>query len=90
MPKKLTAENEAKMGNAVKHPKHYTQYKAMEPFTFLMLNNIPFAEASVCKYVLRWRKKNGIEDLKKAARVIEMMIELETNKDKYTPEIGCL
>ena len=73
--KKQTVDN-------VVRPPHYTQYK-VEPFTFLMLNNIPFAEASVCKYVLRWRKKNGLEDLRKAARIIEMMIELETNKSDY-------
>ena len=70
----------------VYHPSHYTQYKAMEPFTFFMLNNIPFAESCVCKYVLRWRQKNGIEDLNKAKRIIEMMIELETNRDRYLPE----
>jgi len=75
----------------VVHPAHYTQYKAIEPFTFLMLNNIPFAEASVCKYVLRWRVKNGIQDLQKAARIIEMMmIELETNKEDYLPKKGSL
>ena len=70
------------LNDAVYRPPHYTQYK-VEPFTFLMLNDIPFAEASVCKYVLRWRKKGGIQDLQKAARIIEMMIELETNKSDY-------
>lgn len=63
-------------------PEHYTQW-LVEPFTFFMLNNIPFAEASVCKYMLRWRKKNGLQDLEKAKRIIEMMIELETNKSDY-------
>jgi len=77
-------------GTAIYQPEHYTQYEAMEPWTFLMLNNVPMAEASVCKYTLRWRKKNGIEDLKKARRVLDMLIELETNRDKYTPEVGCL
>jgi hypothetical protein len=51
-----------------------------------MLNNVPFAEASVVKYVLRWRKKNGIQDLQKARRIIDMMIEMEVNRDKYIPE----
>jgi hypothetical protein len=76
--------------DAIKRPSHYTQYKGMEPFTFFFLNNIPFAEASVCKYVLRWKKKNGIEDLEKAKRIIEMIIELKTNGDKYKPERSCL
>jgi len=70
-------------------PEHYTQYK-QEPFTFFFLNNLPFAEASACKYILRWRKKNGIEDLQKAKRIIDMMIEMETHKDKYIAEKTCL
>ena len=71
-------------------PDHYTQYKAMEPFTFLYVNDVPFAEASVVKYVLRWRQKDGLQDLQKAKRMIEMLIELETNREKYLPEKGCL
>ena len=77
-------------GDRIKQPKHYTQYKAMEPFTFLMVNNIPFAEGCVVKYTLRWREKNGIEDLKKARRILEMMIEMEENRHLYTPEKSCL
>lgn len=70
-------------------PDHYTQW-FIEPFTFLMLNQIPFAEGCIIKYVMRWRKKNGIEDLKKAKRFLDMMIEMEENKDKYIPEKRCL
>lgn len=76
-------------GDHVFRPKHYTQY-AIEPFTFIMLNKISFAEGCIIKYVMRWRQKNGIEDLQKAKRILEMMIEMETNKDLYTPEKGCL
>ena len=65
------------------NPAYYTQWP-IEPFTFLMLNDVPFAEASVIKYMMRWRKKDGIQDLHKAARIIEMIIELETNKSDYT------
>lgn len=87
----LTQDGEAEENqDRVYHPPHYTQYKGMEPFTFLMLNEIPFAEGSVIKYVLRWKQKNGIEDLQKARRVIDMMIELETNKEKYLPEVRAL
>jgi len=70
-------------------PDYYTQYP-LEPFIFFVLNNLPFAEASVCKYMLRWRAKNGIEDLQKAKRIIDMMIEMETNKEDYIAEKTCL
>lgn len=73
------------------HPPHYMQFKGMEPMTFFLLNpNIPFAEASVCKYVLRWRLKNGLEDLRKARRIIDMLIEMEVNGADYTPKKSCL
>ena len=72
-------------------PAHYTQFKGMEPLTFFLLNpNIPFGEASVCKYVLRWRIKNGIEDLRKARRIIDMLIEMEVNRSDYAPKKSCL
>jgi len=77
------------MGDPVYRPDHYTQW-LIEPFTFLMLNSVPFPEGSVVKYVLRWRKKNGIEDLKKARRIIDMMIEMEENKNDYIAKKTCL
>lgn len=86
----LFIERECQEHDLIFQPPHYTQWKAIEPFTFLMLNDVPFAEGCVCKYVLRWRKKNGIEDLKKARRIIDMMIELEENRADYTPKRGTL
>ena len=56
------------MNDRVVRPEHYTQWP-IEPFTFMMLNNVPFSEGCVIKYVMRWRKKNGIEDLRKAQRI---------------------
>ena len=68
------------MADIIKEPPHYTKWK-IEPITFIMENNIPFAEANVVKYVMRWRDKNGIQDLEKAKRYIDMVIEKEI-KDK--------
>ena len=77
------------MSDRVYQPEHYKQWP-MEPWTFIMLNNLPFSEGSIIKYVMRWRKKNGIEDLQKARRILDMMIELEENRELYTPQKGCL
>lgn len=57
-------------------PDHYTQYK-IEPITFVAVNNIPFIEGNVIKYICRWRKKDGLQDLKKAKRYIDLLIEHE-------------
>jgi hypothetical protein len=45
------------------------------------MNNIPYIEGNVIKYVCRWRKKNGIEDLKKAKHYLELLIAFESKKD---------
>ncbi len=77
------------MSDPVFRPDHYKRF-TMEPFTFIMLNNLPFDVGNVIKYVMRAPYKNGIEDLKKARRVIDMMIEMEENRADYTPKKGCL
>lgn len=58
---------------------HYKDM-AIQPIEFIHKNGIPFIEGSVIKYVARWRKKNGVEDLKKARHFIDLLIELESAK----------
>ncbi len=54
-----------------------SHYKDMpiQPATFILRNGIGFHEGSAIKYLCRWRKKGGIEDLKKARHFIDMLIE---------------
>jgi hypothetical protein len=68
--------------NALNNQIGGTHYKDMpiQPAVFCALNGIPFLEGMVIKYMARWRKKNGVEDLRKARHCIEMLIELEINK----------
>jgi hypothetical protein len=58
---------------------HYAKY-AIQPLEFIVKNNIGFLEGNVIKYVVRWKDKAGIEDLKKARHYLDMLIELEGNK----------
>ncbi len=62
-------------------PKHYSQFK-IEPFDFIHANGLGFAEGNVIKYVCRWREKNGVEDLEKAKRYIELLIEGVSNETR--------
>jgi len=55
---------------------HYREFK-IQPAEFCHVNNIGYLEATAIKYLCRWRKKNGIEDLQKAKHFIEMLIEFE-------------
>lgn len=59
---------------SIHRPVHYTKY-AIEPIEFIMKNGLDFETGNVVKYVLRWKDKDGVRDLKKAKRYIEMMIE---------------
>ena len=55
---------------------HYKDM-AIQPVEYIRKNNIPYIEGCIIKYVSRWRKKNGIEDLQKAKHFIDLLIELE-------------
>ena len=55
-------------------PDYYARYD-IEPISFIMRNNIPYAEGNVIKYVLRHDMKGGAEDNDKAIRYLEMIKE---------------
>jgi hypothetical protein len=54
-------------------PKHYARFP-IEPIRFICENNLNFFQANIVKYILRWDAKNGLEDLRKAKRYLEMFI----------------
>lgn len=56
-----------------------SHYKDMpiQPAEYCHKNGIGKLEGDVIAYVSRWRKKNGIEDLKKARHTIDIIIEIE-------------
>ena len=55
---------------------HYHQL-SLQPIEFIHMNQIPFCEANVIKYICRWRQKNGKQDLLKAKHYIDLLIQLE-------------
>ena len=48
------------------HPGHYPFVGSEDPIDVCLKWGIGFCEGNVIKYVVRWKKKGGIEDLKKA------------------------
>jgi hypothetical protein len=52
-------------------------YKALriQPYEYIMANNIPYLEANVIKYVTRHRLKGRQEDIKKAIHNLELLLE---------------
>ena len=60
-------------------PHHYNKW-VIEPKDFIIKNHLPFCEGNIIKYVMRWRDKNGIEDLNKAKEYIDFLILNEQGK----------
>jgi len=56
---------------------HYRDL-VIQPAYFCHVNKIPYLEATAIKYLCRWRKKNGIEDLRKAKHFIDLLIEFDS------------
>lgn len=62
----------------ITQPSYYNDYK-ITPIDFILANKIPFCEANAIKYLCRWNRKNGIEDLDKAKEYIDILIKNEKN-----------
>lgn len=60
-------------------PGHYKD-KAIQPWDFIVSNNLGYLEGNVIKYISRWRQKGGVEDLRKAKHYIEKLIETAVNE----------
>ena len=55
---------------------HYA-VKAIQPWDYIIANNLGYLEGNIVKYVSRWRDKGGVEDLRKAKHYLEKLIELQ-------------
>jgi hypothetical protein len=64
------------MADLIKEPPHYAENK-IEPIDYIISNGLNFCEGNVIKYITRWRKKGGVEDLKKAKQYIDFIIQKE-------------
>lgn len=63
----------------INHPSHYNQGK-IEIIDAIDDWNLGFYEGNIIKYVARYKQKNGVEDLKKAAWYLNRLIEKEENQ----------
>lgn len=58
-------------------PSHYRDTRLMD---LLIDRQVPFADGNVIKYVFRWREKDGLKDLRKAADYLHALIAHEELK----------
>ena len=73
----------------VSHPDHYKSGKyevidIIDEFTKDLSGTEAVCTANAIKYILRWKKKNGIQDVKKAIWYLQHMVDKEEKED---PEV---
>ena len=56
---------------------HYAVMK-IQPIEFILANELGFCEGNVIKYLCRYKRKNGLEDLKKARQYLDFLIERQS------------
>jgi hypothetical protein len=54
---------------------HYSK-KEIQPWDFILANNMGYLEGNIVKYLSRWKDKGGINDLLKAQHYLEKLIEV--------------
>lgn len=75
-----SSANETQVGG-----NHYIKYGAIQPWDVFMRWNLNPYCAYLLPYLIRYREKNGIEDLKKARHVLDKWIEEE---ERIAKELG--
>jgi hypothetical protein len=56
---------------------HYKNDFQIQPIEFITANKLSFIQGSIIKYICRFDKKNGKEDIDKAIHYCELLKELE-------------
>ena len=72
-----TSANSVQIGGA-----HYKQMP-LEHWDLVALAGLDYYQGNITKYVMRWRDKGGLEDLKKARHYLDKYIELETLRAQH-------
>ena len=66
---------------------HYAT-KAIQPWDYIIANNMDFFEGNALKYLTRWKEKDGVKDLKKAIHYLEKIIERANAGDYSNVKTG--
>ena len=60
---------------------HYVE-QAIQPWDFIVSNELGFLEGNIIKYVARYKSKDGIDDLQKAMHYLTKLIEVENERNR--------
>ena len=73
---KAHSATESALDRQVGSSQHYKDFK-IQPIEFITANKLSFIQGNVIKYICRYDKKNGKEDIDKAIHYCELLKELE-------------
>lgn len=59
---------------------HYMD-RQIQPWDYIVSNDLGFLEGNIIKYVTRWKYKNGVDDLRKAQHYLAKLIEVADGTD---------
>ena len=61
-------------------PLHYMNNSSIDVIDFCNIYSLDFTEGNIIKYIVRYKLKNGIQDLEKARDYLDRLIEREYDK----------
>ena len=61
--------------------RHYIE-KPIQPWDYIIANKMGYLEGNIIKYVSRYKEKNGLEDLIKAAHYLDKLIEVTRRENE--------
>ena len=73
---KAHSSTESALDRQVGSSQHYKDFK-IQPIEFITANKLSFIQGNVIKYICRYDKKNGNEDIDKAIHYCELLKELK-------------
>ena len=73
---KAHSSTESALDRQVGSSQHYKDFK-IQPIEFITANKLSFIQGNVIKYICRYDKKNGKEDIDKVIHYCELLKELE-------------
>jgi hypothetical protein len=73
----MSSANDRQVGGS-----HYSSTSGLQHWDLIELYGVGYLEGCATKYLQRWRKKNGLQDLEKAAHYIQKLIELHGERGR--------
>jgi phage terminase large subunit-like protein len=78
--KSIEEYEKAQKANDVQIAGTHYKSKAIQPWDYIVGNNLGYLEGNIVKYVSRWKDKGGVDDLKKARHYLDKLIEVQHGK----------